>query len=271
MARTALITGGTDGMGRVVAPMLAKAGFHVIVHGRNAARGAEVVEGIRAAGGSAEFMPCNLGSLADIRRFAAEVRAGHDRIDLLINNAGIGTGPEGAPRETSQDGLEARFAINYLSGFLLNHLLKDCVRRGGRIINVASDGQHAIDFDDLQVERNYSGEAAYCRSKVAMIMGTLDLAEELRPRGVTVNTMHPNSFMPTTMVRVMGHEAVESLEEGAGHLFDLATNPKFDGVTGRYFNRGVDMPAHPQCYDAGARARLRAASLELAGLEEAAS
>ena len=148
----------------------------------------------------------------------------------------------------------------------MNHLLKDAVPKGGRIVNVASDGQHAIDFSDLQVEKGYSGEAAYCRSKVAMIMGTLDLAEELAPRGVTVNTMHPNSFMATTMVRAMGHEVVESLEDGAGHLFDLATNPKFDGQTGRYLNRGVDMPAHEQCYDPEARAKLRAVSLKLAGL-----
>lgn len=265
-SKVAVITGGTDGMGRVVAPMLAGAGFHVVVQGRNAARAAEVIDEIKAGGGTAEFIPCNLGSLIDIRRFAAELRVKHPRIDLLINNAGIGTGPEGAPRETSDDGLEARFAINYLSGFLLNHLLKDTVPTGGRIVNVASDGQHAIDFSDLQLERDYSGEAAYCRSKVAMIMATLDLAEELAPRGVTVNTMHPNSFMATTMVRAMGHDVVESLEDGAGHLFDLATNPKFDGQTGRYLNRGVDMPAHDQCYDVEARAELRAASKKLAAL-----
>jgi NAD(P)-dependent dehydrogenase (short-subunit alcohol dehydrogenase family) len=245
LTKTALITGGTDGMGRVVAPKLAKAGFHVIVHGRSATRGAETVAEIKAAGGSAEFMPGNFARLSDIRRFATEVKARHPRIDLLVNNAGIGTGPEGAPRETTDDGLEARFGINYLSGFLMNHLLKDAVPKGGRIVNVASDGQHAIDFSDLQVEKGYSGEAAYCRSKVAMIMGTLDLAEELR---------------------AMGHEVVESLEDGAGHLFDLATNPKFDGQTGRYLNRGVDMPAHEQCYDPEARAKLRAVSLKLAGL-----
>lgn len=268
--RIAVITGATDGMGRVVAPHLAQAGFHVVVQGRSATRGAAVVDAIRAAGGSAEFMECNLASLADIRRFAAGLKAKFPRIHLLINNAGIGTGPEGAPREVSEDGFEARFAVNYLSGFLLTHLLLDQVKASApsRIVNVASDGQAAINFDDLQLERNYSGEEAYCRSKVAEIMFTLDLAEELAGSGVTVNTMHPNSFMATTMVRVMGHDVVESLEAGAGHLLDLATNPKFDGVTGRYLNRGIDMPAHEQCYDRAARAQLRAASLELAGLPD---
>lgn len=266
--RIAVITGATDGMGRVVAPRLAEAGFHVVVQGRDAARGAAVVDGIRAAGNSAEFMACDLASLADIRRCAAALTARFPKIHLLINNAGIGTGPEGAPRETSADGLERRFAVNYLSGFLLTHLLLDRIRAAApaRIVNVASDGQQPIDFDDLMLERDYSGEAAYCRSKVAEIMFTLDLAEDLAGAGVTVNTMHPNSFMATTMVRDMQHEVVESLDAGAGHLFDLATNPAFDGVTGRYLNRGVDMAAHAQCYDRDARRRLRAVSLQLAGL-----
>lgn len=266
--KIAIVTGGTDGMGRVVAPMLAKAGFHVVVHGRSAERGQAVVEEIARQGGSAEFMACNLASLADVRRFAGALRERFERIHLLINNAGIGTGPDDAPREVSADGLELRFAVNYLAGFLLTRLLLDRVTAAApaRIINVASDGQEPIDFDDVQLERSYSGYFAYCRSKVAEIMATLDLAEELKDAGVSVNTMHPSSFMDTTMVRVMRHAPVESLDIGAGHLFDLATNPKFDGVTGRYLNRGVDMPANAQCYDSAARRRLRALSNQLTGL-----
>lgn len=266
--KIAVLTGGTDGMGREAAPVIAAKGYHLVIQGRDAARGKAVVESILSAGHSAEFMPCNLASLADIRRFAAAIRAKFDRIDLLINNAGIGTGPDGAPREVSDDGLERRFAVNYLSGFLLTNLLLDLVKRAApsRIINVASDGQEPIDFDDLQLERMYSGYFAYCRSKVAEVMFTLDLAEALQGQGVTVNTMHPNSFMATTMVRAMGHEVVESLEEGTGRLIALATDPTYDGVTGRYFNRGIDMPANAQCYDLTARAKLRAASLKLAGL-----
>ncbi|MFK0334670.1 SDR family NAD(P)-dependent oxidoreductase [Rhizobium sp. NPDC090275] len=266
--RVAVITGATDGMGRVVAPQLAEAGYHVVVHGRSAERGAEVVDTIKKAGGSAEFMGANLASLADIRRFATELKSRFPKIHLFINNAGIGTGPEDAAREFSDDGLERRFAVNYLSVYLLTRLVQDSVIAAApsRIVNVASDGQQAIDFSNVQLERDYSGEAAYCRSKVAEIMFTLDLSEELKGKGVTVNTMHPSSFMDTTMVRQMKHAVVESIDVGAGHLADLALNPKFDGVTGRYLNRGVDMPANEQCYDLAARKKLRDLSVELTGI-----
>jgi NAD(P)-dependent dehydrogenase (short-subunit alcohol dehydrogenase family) len=266
--KIAVITGATDGMGRVVAPRLAESGFHVVIHGRSAERGRQVVDKIIGDGGSAEFMACNLASLVDIRRFAAELNSKFERISLLINNAGIGTGPDGAPREVSDDGLERRFAVNYLSGFLLTRLVLDKMKAGApsRIINVASDGQEPIDFSDVQLERHYSGYFAYCRSKVAEIMATLDLAEELKGAGVTANTMHPSSFMDTTMVRDMKHAAVESLDVGAGHLVDLALNAKFNGLTGRYLNRGVDMPANEQCYDPQARRTLRELSLKLVGL-----
>jgi NAD(P)-dependent dehydrogenase (short-subunit alcohol dehydrogenase family) len=266
--KIAVITGATDGMGRVVAPRLAQAGFHVVVHGRSAERGREVIDKITKAGGSAEFIAANLASLADIRRFATELKSRFPKIHLFINNAGIGTGPDNAPREVSADGLERRFAVNYLSVFLLTRLVMDSLIAAApsRIVNVASDGQQPIDFSDVQLVREYSGEAAYCRSKVAEIMFTLDLAEELKGKGVTVNTMHPSSFMDTTMVRQMKHAAVESLDVGAGHLFDLATNPKFDGATGRYLNRGVDMPANEQCYDPDARRKLRELSFKLTSL-----
>lgn len=258
--KIAVLTGGTDGMGRVVAPRLAKSGYHVVIQGRSEARGEEVVAEIERAGGSARFMACDLASLDDIRRFAGEVKMAHDHIDVLINNAGIGTGPEGAPREESADGLERRFAINYLAPYLLTRLLLDRLKPGARIVNVASDGQHPIDFSDLMLERDYSGEAAYCRSKVAVIMATLDLADDLKDAGVTANTMHPGSYMNTTMVREMKHEVVDSVDEGANFVLELATDPKFDGVTGRYLNRGTDTRAEEQCYDPEARRQLRAAT-----------
>lgn len=268
--KVALLTGATDGMGRVVAPKLGKAGFQVVAHGRDAARGKALVDEIKSAGGSAEFMACDLASLKDIRRFAAEVNKKFDKIHLLINNAGIGTGPHQNLREVTVDGIETRFAINYLSIFLLTRLVLDKVIAAApsRIVNVASDGQMEINFDNLQLEHNYSGEEAYCRAKVAEIMFTWDLAEELRDKGVTVNTMHPGSYMDTTMVRHLNRPPVESLDMGANYLFELATHEKFDGHTGRYINRGVDMPAHKQTYDLEARAKLREISKKLAGLQQ---
>lgn len=266
--KIAVLTGGTDGMGRVAAPLLAKTGCFVVVQGRDGARGKAVVDRIKAAGGDACFMACDLASLMDVRRFASELSAKFDRVDVLINNAGIGTGPDNAPREVSADGLERRFAVNYLAVFLLTRLLLDKIKTAApsRIVNVASDGQEPIDFSDVMLEKNYSGYFAYCRSKVAEIMFTIDLADELKDTGVTVNAMHPGSYMDTTMVRVMKHAVVESVDDGARFLVELATDRKFDGVTGRYINRGVDTPAKAQCYDPEARRRLRDLSNKLAGL-----
>lgn len=266
--KTAVVTGSTDGMGRLVAKRLGAAGYSVIVHGRDAARGDAVVDAIRAKGGEARFFGADLASLADIRNLAARIEAETDRIDVLINNAGIGTGPEGAPRLTSADGFERRFAVNYLSTYYLTRLLLQKVRKSApaRIIIVASDGQEAIDFSDIMLERGYTGFSGYCRSKVAQIMFMIDLAGELAGSGVTVNAMHPGSFMDTTMVREMRHAVVDSVDEGADTLFGLATDAKFDGVSGRYFQRRLDARANEQVYDAQARATLKAVSEQLTGL-----
>ena len=267
-SKIAVITGATDGMGRVAAPLLARAGYFVVVHGRNETRGKAVVDEITKAGGAVRFMACNLASVDDVRRFAGDLNAEFDHIDVLINNAGIGTGPEQAPREVSADGFELRFAVNYLAPFVLTRLVLEKVKAAApaRIINVASAGQEPLDFSNLQLERDYSGYFAYCRSKVALIMFTLDLAEEVKDAGVTVNTMHPGAYMDTTMVREMKHDVVDSVDEGANFVLDLATHPVFDGVTGRYIDRGVAKRAQEQCYDGEARRKLREISNKLTGL-----
>ena len=267
-SKIAVITGATDGTGRVVASLLAKAGYFVVVHGRNETRGKAVVDEITKAGGDVRFMACNLASIKDVQRFAGNLNVEFDHVDVLINNAGIGTGPEGAPREVSADGLELRFAVNYLAGFLLTRLVLEKVKAAStaRIVNVASAGQEPLDFSNLQLEHDYSGYFAYCRSKVALIMFTFDLAEEVNDAGITVNTMHPGAYMNTTMVREMKHEVVDSIDEGANFVLELATHPKFGGVTGRYFDRGVDTRAQEQCYDTEARRKLREISNKLAGL-----
>jgi NAD(P)-dependent dehydrogenase (short-subunit alcohol dehydrogenase family) len=134
--KTALITGSTDGVGRVAALQLAQAGARVLVHGRDAARGNHIVAAIRAAGGNADFLAAGLSSLADVRRLADTVRQTTQRLDILINNAGIGTA--GAARQTSADGHELRFAVNYLAGFLLTRLLLPLLQASApaRIVNV---------------------------------------------------------------------------------------------------------------------------------------
>jgi len=166
--KTALVTGSTDGVGRLVARKLGQAGAHVLVHGRNAERGARVVADIEASGGAADFLAADFSALAEVRRLVDAAQATVDRLDILINNAGIGTA---GPRQTSAEGFELRFAVNYLAGFLLTLLLLPLIKNSApaRIVNVSSAGQQPIDFGDVMLTRGYSGTRAYCQSKLAQI------------------------------------------------------------------------------------------------------
>jgi NAD(P)-dependent dehydrogenase (short-subunit alcohol dehydrogenase family) len=131
--KTALVTGSTDGVSRLVACRLADQGAHVLVHGRDRRRGEQVLEQMRATGrGSAIFLPADLSALAEVRRLAEVVRQNCNRLDILVNNAGIGSGGSAGRREISQDGYELRFAVNYLSGFLLTRLLLPLMAEGQR-------------------------------------------------------------------------------------------------------------------------------------------
>ena len=263
-----LITGSTDGVGRKVAIELGKLGAKVLVHGRDTARAREVVAEIARGGGTAEFYPADLASLAEVRGLAAVIAEDHDRLDILINNAGIGTRTGGPQRRTSADGHELRFAVNYLSGFVLTRLLLPQLRSGGpaRIVNVASAGQAPVDFDDVMLMRGYDGAQAYMQSKLAQIMFTLDLAEELAGSGITVNCLHPATYMATTMVREAGVSPVSTVEEGADAILNLVVSSALDGRSGLYFNRQQETRANAQAYDKAARKRLRELSLKLTGM-----
>ena len=267
--RTALVTGSTDGLGRAVARALAAAGFLVLVHGRDAQRGEDLVCEIRDQGGSARFHRADFASLREVRALADTVGRGHERLHLLINNAGIGTGGRTAPRQTSTDGYELRLAVNYLAGYLLTRLLLPLLVRGApaRIVNVSSVGQYPLDFDDLMLTRAYSGMRAYAQSKLAQIMLTIDLAAELRDRGVTVNCLHPATYMDTTMVREAGVSRSSTIAEGAAAVMQLAVAPQLEGRTGEYFDGMHPAKANAQAYDRQARLRLAQASAELTGLE----
>jgi NAD(P)-dependent dehydrogenase (short-subunit alcohol dehydrogenase family) len=267
--QTALVTGATDGVGRVVAARLGAAGFRVLVHGRDRTRAAAVVREVEKAGGSATFLPADLASLDEVRALAKTVAATTDRLHLLINNAGIGTTGNKPGRQVSADGHELRFAVNYLAGFLLTHLLLPLLKASApaRIVNVSSAGQQVIDFSDVMLTKHYSGVAAYCQSKLAQILFTIDLAEELKSSGVIVNALHPSTYMNTTMVRQSGTTPISRVEDGAEAILNLAVGPALEGRSGLYFNVLREARANGQAYDAEARARLRKLSLELAGLK----
>ena len=236
------------------------------MHGRDADRGAQVVADIEKAGGAATFLRADLASLAEVRRLATAVQDATDRLDILINNAGIGTA--GGVRQESADGFELRFAVNYLAGFLLTSLLLPLLRAAApaRIVNVSSAGQQAIDFADVMLTRGYSGARAYCQSKLAQVMFTFDLAEKLAGTGVTATCLHPATYMDTTMVRRAGVTPVSTVEQGAEAILNLAVSPALEGRSGLYFNGLREARAHSQAYDAEARQRLWALSLKLTGL-----
>jgi NAD(P)-dependent dehydrogenase (short-subunit alcohol dehydrogenase family) len=269
---TVLITGSTDGVGRYVATRLAAAGAKVMVHGRDAARAKMLMEEIKLAGGvEPAFYPADLSSLAETRRLAEAVLADHRRLDVFISNAGIGSQNEGPARQTSKDGHELRFAVNYLAGFLLARLLLPLLRASApsRVVNVASLGQHPIDFDDVMIASGYSGSRAYAQSKLSQIMFTIDLAEELKGSGVTVNSLHPATYMNTTMVRAGGITPISTVEQGGEAILHLVTGDDVANKSGLFFNGMHEARANPQAYDAAARKRLRTLSLELAGLPAA--
>jgi NAD(P)-dependent dehydrogenase (short-subunit alcohol dehydrogenase family) len=270
-AKTFLITGSTDGVGRRVAERLAKPGAVVLVHGRNRERGESLVKAIEGAGGTSKVYTADLASLDEVRRLADEVLRDHARLDVLINNAGIGFEGAYPGRCESPDGFELRFAINYLAGFLLTHRLLPLLKTGpaSRIVNVSSGGQQEIEFDDVMLTRGYSGRRAYCQSKLAQILFTVDLAEQLKGTGVTVNALHPATYMDTPMVRAEGISPLSTVEEGADAILNLAISPKLEGQSGLYFNGLRPARAHAQAYDAAARAQLRALSLKLTGLSAA--
>jgi len=263
-----LVTGSTDGVGRLVARRLADQGARVLIHGRNSDRGKELLEQIRAARGSAVFVPADFSSLNEARRLADVVRQECDRLDLLINNAGIGSGGSAGKRETSQDGYELRFAVNYLAGFLLTRLLLPLmmIDKPARIVNVSSLGQYPIDFDDVMLTRGYSGQRAYAQSKLAQIMFTFDLARELDPATITANCLHPATYMATTMVRQSGNTPISTVEDGAEAILNLAVSENLDDNSGEFYNGLRPSRANQQAYDDHARERLRMLSVRLTGL-----
>jgi len=264
--KTVLVTGSTDGLGKEVARQLGALGAFVIVHGRNQERGQEVVRSIKAAGvGDAAFHRADLASLSGVAALAEKIMETYDRLDVLVNNAAAVSSDQ---RQTSADGYELAFAVNYLAHFMLTYRLLPLLEASApaRIVNVSSMGQTPIDFADVMMEHGYNPGDAYRRSKLAQIMFTIDLAAELDANHVTVNSLHPARSMNTARVLNGGFQPLSSVEEGAEATMQLAVSPALVGRSGLYFNGLNEAKANSQAYDTAARAQLRTLSFELTGL-----
>ena len=245
--KVVLITGATDGHGRALAAELTRLGATVLVHGRSQER----IDAVP----SARSYRADLSSLDEVRAMATAVLENEPRIDVLVNNAGIGLVE---PREESRDGIELVFAVNYLSHYLLTRELLPIVKE--RIVQVSSAGQLPIDFDDPLQKRSYSGWQAYAQSKLAQILHAIDLTEnELAGTGVTANALHPSTFMDTKMVP----SPASTVADGVAATMRLVADPALEGRSGLYFNVQRESRADAQAYDAGARAALRQLSEDL--------
>lgn len=252
--KTILITGATSGIGKEAAVMLARAGAHVVIVGRNADKTQRVLTEIKRRSGSDDVtsMLCDFSSQASIRRFAEAFRANHARLDVLINNAG----GVHARRELTEDGIEATFATNHLGYFLLTRLLLDVITSSApaRIVNVASAAHYrgTLDFDDLGFKRNYGVMRAYSRSKLANVLFTRSLAQRLQGMQVTVNAMHPGVVgthiwdhgappWASALFRA-GFAPIKRFfmikpEDGARIIVRLAVGADVEGQSGSYFDR----------------------------------
>ena len=260
-----LVTGSTSGLGREVALAMAGRGAHVIVHGRNRERGIEVVERIAAEGaGSASFHAADFGSMARVQALGETILRDYGRLDVLVNNAGIWLSGDDT-RRVSTDGHELSFAVNYLSHFLLTRMLLPMIPASpaSRIVNVSSGAQTPIDFEDPMIEDGYSSRRSYAQSKLAQILFTFDLAEELEDTGIRVNALHPATLMDTNMVLSAGVRPRSSVAEGLEAVMQLIVSENVG--SGQYFDGRRPSRAHAQAYDEEARARLRRLSEEIVG------
>ncbi len=258
--KTVLITGSTDGLGKLVARHIAEREATVLVHGRNKTKGDSVLNELTQLTGNRKLIYYNgdFSSFSQVMELSEEILKDQDHIDILINNVGIGKGKDNE-REISDDGIELRFEVNYLSHVLLTEKLLPLLKDTSSIINVASVGQESIDFKNLMLDSGYDGFLAYRQSKTALIMYTFDLAARLKENGIKVNALHPASLMNTNMVIQDWGRSSSTVDQGA----EAVENLLFTETTGAYYDGKKLSKAIPQTYDPKARANLRFATRTL--------
>lgn len=263
-----LITGATNGIGLEASVALARRGARVAMVGRDPQRTEAAVSDVRQRSGSNEVssLLCDFSSQDSIRQLAQTVLASHDRLDVLINNAG----GVNKTRRLTVDGIETTFAVNHLGYFLLTNLLLDLLVRSApaRVVTVASEAHRSgtLDFDDLGYERGYAIMRSYSRSKLANILFATELARRLEGTGVTSNSLHPGVVSTNIwsgagawlkpLIRTLLRPFFLSAEKGAATIVQLAADPALEGVNGKYFVRGKAVTPAPLAQDAALARRL---------------
>jgi retinol dehydrogenase 14 len=278
--KTILVTGATSGIGLEAAVELARRGAKVVLVGRDAARTeaarTAVVSRSGAAAGAVTSLPCDFSSQASIRALAASFRERHDRLHVLVNNAG----GVNKSRTLTVDGIETTFAVNHLGYFLLTNLLLDLLTASApaRVVVVASLGHRrgTMDFDDLGFERGYGIMRAYGRSKLGNVLFANELARRLQGTGVTSNSLHPGGVATNIwsgapgwakpLIALLVRPFLVSAEAGGATIVQLAASPELEGVTGRYFERQREVRPSRAARDAALAARLWDVSARMVGL-----
>jgi NAD(P)-dependent dehydrogenase (short-subunit alcohol dehydrogenase family) len=278
--KVVLITGGTSGIGRAAATALAAMGAEVVVAGRDRERGEAAVEEIRDTSGNerVSLMLADLAVQTEVRGLAEEFRERYDRLDVLVNNAGIIQ----SKRTETPDGLELTLAVNHLAPFLLTNLLLDLLKESApsRIITVSSEARRGaqIDFEDLQSERRYRAFKVYGMTKLANILFTYELAERLEGTGVVANCLHPggvntnfganNRSFGTLLFRAF-KPFMRTPEQGADTIVYLAISPEAGKMTGRYLTDRKVVSSFNEPHDEATQKRLWEVSEKLTNLEVA--
>jgi NAD(P)-dependent dehydrogenase (short-subunit alcohol dehydrogenase family) len=271
-----LITGASQGIGKATALGLGRMGARLCLVVRDPEKGKAVAAQIAAEGNrEVEVLCADLASQAEIRRIAAEFDARHERLDVLVNNAGAIF----PTRKTTVDGIEQTFALNHLAYFMLTCLLRDKLKASApsRVINVSSaaHGTGRIDFDDLGGERKYSLGKAYAQSKLANVLFTHELARRLVGTGVTANCLHPGVVSTgfgraepgwfKLAVRLLTPFMITE-DKGAETSIYLASSPDVEGVTGAYFVKSKRRRSSKPSYDADLARRLWEVSEKMTGV-----
>lgn len=276
VGKICLITGASSGIGQVTALELARMGATVVMLVRSRERGEAARQAIITQTGNqqVELLVADLASFASVRAAAQELRSRHQRLDLLLNNAGLYMGQ----RQLSSDGFEMTFAVNHLAHFLLTNLLLDLLKASGpsRVVHVSSDAHlgGSNRFDDVRATRGYIGFRAYADSKLANVLFTYELARRLEGSGVTANALHPGAVRTNFAVETAGlfgvlfglvRPLMLSPEQGARTSIYLASSPEVATVSGSYFVNCRPRKSSPNSYDRTAQSRLWALSEELTG------
>lgn len=273
-----VVTGANSGIGKATALGLAQMGATVVMVCRNAVRGEEALQEIRAKtrSESLELMMADMASQVSIRQFAENFKQKHQQLHVLVNNAALILGK----RAETADGIEMQFGVNHLAVFLLTHLLLDVLKASApaRIVNVASTSHQnaTIDFDDLHGRRKYGAMRVYGQSKLANVLFTYELAKRLEGTGVTANCLHPgvvNTEIARNFpapIRILGKLfgfLMLSAKKGAETSLHLATSPDVEGVTGEYFVKKTRALSSRESHDRAVAKRLWEISAELTGCE----